>query len=249
MATDPKYRIPVVPMKISLLTAHTSEFQPLADITDVSKRLYALKHGYEYYQRHIPTRRDNATCSDLSVDRISLIRAVLSGTTDWLWFTGTDLLITNLCTPLTNFIKDADLYCAGDVNGLHCDSLLLRNCQQVDKFLDLSLMFVEKYHVNDQDAYAIVLSGHKTVESYETSVSGDGVDESTLSARLNRSDVKVEILENRYFNCVPPHHYQRDEPYEQMWRPGYFCLHMHGKALEYRLRHMPRYLKHTLETL
>lgn len=226
--------------KFTLLTAATSEYAPLARITDMTKEIYARKHGYEFR-----TEVMHET-SRIAWQRVDLwlkhLRSLELG--DWLWFTGTDVMITNYEVKLDKFIgKNVDLVFAADVNGLQCDSLLMRNCLANWKLLK-DVQTFEGHVSNEQDALVAVLSGYLRPVAYEMGLSYEAERKPYRSIKkaLSYSDVRIKIIQNKYFNCCPPGHYRRDEPASQVWRPGYFLLHMHSKSLQYRLEHMPAYL-------
>lgn len=123
-----------------MITHHDKGYQPLADLTwHENKEEYASIHGYGMYARTEDFATANGQGLMSGFEKIYIARDVLSENPDleWIWWTGTDTMITNFSTKIEDRVDNNYhfIVCA-DNNGINADSLLLRNSPECLAFLD-----------------------------------------------------------------------------------------------------------------
>lgn len=233
-------------MKILLLTLASDGYAALAAITEPTKFLYAQKWGYDFRAlRHVDLKR-------IAWERPEFWLRLLAEC-DWLFFTGSDVMITNPAISLRDrFSLDdnpADFIFAADGNGLNSDSWIMRNCPATVGFLQRVLAWEGRVN-NEQDAMGIELARARNYVDFALRI-GDLRKEgeppslellTRLQVNLSRSDVRVMIMPQRAINAYPHEHYGHTNDLPHSWQPGDFVLHMPGKTLEYRIQHMPKYV-------
>lgn len=232
-------------MNITVLTASSAEFEPLAEITEPSKRAYAENHGYEFLAAaHVEPQR-------VAFERVEIWIEALRGT-DWLFFTGCDAAITNPQVKLESLIDDdSDFIFAVDGCGLQSDSWLMRNCEATHSILDWVLDF-ESLYPNEQDAMQCYLAKEPILMNFLASLpelrkSGGSPSNQRMIdfyiSCFNKSPVRCKIAPQRSINAYPMQYYggTGQEPYS--WHPGDFVAHLPGKSLEERIRIFKEILK------
>lgn len=126
--------------KYALITHHDPGYQPLADITwHQNKAEYAKIHGYDMH-----AKTENWKCilpNGLmsGFEKVHWARDILETHPEyeWIWWSGTDTLITNFGTRIEDRIMNSHHFIiAVDVNGLNDDSFLVRNTPEGKGFLD-----------------------------------------------------------------------------------------------------------------
>ena len=133
-------------MKIALLNIYTSNIKELAVITvEYNKRKYCEKHGYDHL-----ILKENFSLKDLGFEKMAFIKRTLeTGKYDWVFWCGTDTMITNYNIKLEDLIDNPqDPYCmiiAPDVWDWNSDSMLFKNDPRTIKFLDLIISRYDQY--------------------------------------------------------------------------------------------------------
>lgn len=131
-----------------IISHHDAGYQKLADLTwHENKEEYALTHGYGMYARteDFATRGDNGLMTGF--EKIYIAKDVLTENPEfkWIWWTGTDTMVTNFSTKIEDRIdNNYHFIICSDVNGLNADSLLIRNSPESLDFLDRILELQDK---------------------------------------------------------------------------------------------------------
>ena len=129
--------------KYALITHHDPGYKPLADITwHENKAEYAKIHGYDMH-----AKTGNWTCTlpnglMSGFEKIHFARDILEAHPEyeWIWWTGTDTMITNFGTRIEDRIMNSHHFIVSlDVNGINDDSFLVRNSPEGKAFLDAIL--------------------------------------------------------------------------------------------------------------
>lgn len=223
-------------MKIRLLTQHSEEYLPLADLTLPGKSEYCHRWGYELV---VDPLHPPLSCWQ----RPEAWRRHLDGC-DWLFFTGTDVMITNHTIDVRDLCaQDKDFIFAADGNGLQSDVMLFRACPAVADFLDRVRLHEGRGTNNEQDALSIELSGSRDYMEYccrvgDLRVGGEPPGElllTKLQAHLTRSAVRVGIVPQRKFNAYPHTLYGGTGWEPHSWRTGDFICHIPGKKNDVRI--------------
>jgi hypothetical protein len=224
---------------IHLFTAHSKAYIPLNDITYPTKVAYAARHGF--------------TCSAVQCEfpdgwmRPLIWLEALSAIPEreYLFWTGTDVAITNL--DFKPVLGEFDFYFAVDHHGLQSDSWLLRNCSATHEFLR-AVSARKGQEANEQDAMQVILSGRPSYASLRWAYDSCGSEtrESWFARELNKSPVTCRILPREVINGLPHEHYGGTGLEHYSWKPGCFVLHTPGKSLEWRLEWMPKLILRAL---
>lgn len=123
-----------------MITHHDAGYQKLADLTwHENKEEYASIHGYGMYARteDFATQGPNGLMTGF--EKIYIAKDVLTENSEfkWIWWTGTDTMITNFSTKIEDRIdNNYHFIICSDVNGINADSLLIRNSPEALDFLD-----------------------------------------------------------------------------------------------------------------
>lgn len=168
---------------IVLATCHTQNYAELSAATwDGNKVKYADKHGYSYVAKTDDWYFEPRL---MGWERMQFILDLLNEYSDieWLWWTGTDSMITNLNTTVEEKIAEAgdhDILVSGDFNEIiNNDSMLIRNTERsrayFQKLMDNMPKFIN-HRYSEQgfmiDTYAehqdlIKLMPQRFMNSYE----------------------------------------------------------------------------------
>lgn len=123
-----------------MISHNDKGYQKLADLTwHENKEEYASMHGYGMYARtdNFQTTRPDGLMSGF--EKVYIARDVLTDNKDfeWVWWTGTDSMITNFSTKIEDRIDNNYhfIICA-DNNGINTDSMLFRNTPECLDFID-----------------------------------------------------------------------------------------------------------------
>lgn len=130
--------------KIAMCQLWDKNYQELADITwTQNKKLYCEQWGYPY---HIKT--DGFTFVP-SYEKIKFMLDVMNEHPeyDWLYWAGTDTLITNFYIKLENFIdNDYHVIMAKDINNINADSFMLKNSKESKEYFEFIWSLAPKYN-------------------------------------------------------------------------------------------------------
>jgi hypothetical protein len=124
----------------AMITHHDEKYKPLADLTwEQNKVAYAAEHGYAVYAKTEDFMSSDGKSATNGFEKIYLAREILdeSPEVEWLWWTGTDSMVTNFSTKIEHRINnDYHFMICVDVNGINADSFLVRNTPEAKAFLD-----------------------------------------------------------------------------------------------------------------
>jgi hypothetical protein len=218
---------------------YDSKFNALGDITwRQNKLIYANKHGYA---AHLFTE-DNYT----GFRKIHQAKELLTEHPEyeWLWWTGTDSLITNMNTRIEDRVMNQyHFIVATDVNGINADSFLIRNSPEGHALLDDLLSLEEecsKFWDAEQRGIAVMLGLPVTADP----------------SWLPPGDVEVcdkykgivKIVPQRYMNAYNYSIYREYADHRDKtgvngnWNYGDWLIHWPGTPLEMRLELARHYL-------
>jgi len=119
-------------MNIALANIYTKNILPLAVITtEYNKRKYCEKHGYD-----LIIKKNNFAYPHLGFAKINMILDMLkSNKYDWVYWCGSDTMITNYDIKLEDMIDDDYHFIISyDVWDFNSDSFLIRNSEEAIKF-------------------------------------------------------------------------------------------------------------------
>lgn len=200
-------------MILKVISAASTSFRQVADLTEANKKEYCEAHSFEYV---FPVYQDPA---DHGYGRIQIIEENLHGC-DWMLWMGADTIFTNFRIDARQFIPDHyDLICAFDNHGLQSDVMFIRNCEVIRDMLRAVLERREIDQVKpefmaacEQGSMVCVLSGRE--QYYDC-----------LPAKeCNATQVRV-LEADRTINR-----------YEDSWQPGDFVYHTPGMPIEDKAR-------------
>jgi len=130
-------------MKLSIATIYTEDIKELAVITvEYNKRKYCEKHGYD-----LNVKTNNFQCSDFGFAKIAFVLDLLkSGKYSWVFWCGSDTMITNYGIKLEDLIDDNyHFIIANDVWDLNADSFLIKNSPEAISFFEKVYSLYDKY--------------------------------------------------------------------------------------------------------
>ena len=132
---------------IILATLHNNNYQELATETwDNNKIKYAEKHGYAYL-----SKTDDFYGFEPGFEKIQFLLDTFEGYPDatWIWWTGTDSMVTNFNTRVEDKIAeagDAHVIMSADFNfKINCDSILIKNTIEAKAWLEDIMEAMPKY--------------------------------------------------------------------------------------------------------
>jgi hypothetical protein len=199
--------------KIAVCQAWDENYQPLADITwTQNKQLYCERWGYPY---HIKTDGFKYV---VSYEKIKFMLDVMQEHPeyDWLYWAGTDTLITNFYIKLENFIdEDYHIVMAKDINDINADSFMLKNSPESREYFEFLWSLVEKYNTNPW---------------WEQQAMIDNMDKySHLFKIVPQKTFNSFLYKQLYWNI---YHSSTDKTgNDGQWAPGDFLLHIPGTGL------------------
>ncbi len=221
---------------LRIVSHHSEEYAALSELTWPSKQRWAQKHGASC--ENVPVRRAVWQHHYRSFLLNQLARVPHNG---WLWVTGCDLMVTG-DQGVQGLLGDNHVVLSVDANGINSDSLLLKNTVEVREMV---LSVSRTACNNDQEALACVLSGRGNYREFLKELgtptwTGGYPATSTMMTKfrhlLNRSTVKVSVVEQRAMNAYPSREYGFTGDESWAWHPGDLACHMPGKSLADRLR-------------
>jgi hypothetical protein len=229
-----------------LITLHNEAYQPLADLTWIqNKVVYAEKHGYAAICKTNGFREG----SGIGYQKIYFAKEVLETNPEleWIWWTGTDTLITNFAVRIEDRIdNNYHFIICVDVNGINADSLLIRNSPEAIKFLDAVIAIEEessKHWDCEQRAIARVIGVPVPPEHWPIS---------PFAPIAESEESIVKVMPQRFMNSFnyQLYHYtdQRDKlGLDGNWQPGDWLIHWPATQLELRLQLAEFYNKYILK--
>lgn len=210
---------------ICLYTMHNWQtIGAMAAMTVPNKIEYCRRHGYAYHEE-VWTKAMFPGFERLPV----LIHLLKCGHFDWIFWLGTDALITNLSVPVESLIDDrAGIIVAADFNQIQLDSFLIqRRCG------GLEIM-------------------ERVWEHHEIPI-GQWYEQSTLHALMREREFSktVKFVPQRRMNAYhhawysefPESRTRRDvHGHDGEWQRGDFVFHIPGRPLEIKLRALKKVL-------
>ena len=198
--------------KIAVCQAWDANYQGLADTTwDKNKKLYCDHWGYPY---HIKT---DGFQYCVSYEKIKLMLDVMNEHPeyDWLYWAGTDTLITNFYIKLEEFIDDDyHIIMAKDVLGINADSFMLKNSKESREYFEYLWTLAPQYQNHmfwEQQAMIDNMDKYEKLFKF--------VPQKTFNSFL-------------YKQCYPNHKSSIDQTgNDGQWYPGHFLLHFAGSFL------------------
>ena len=123
---------------IILATIHDQNYRALADETwENNKVQYAEKHGYGYL-----AKTDDFYGFPPGFEKIQFLIDTFDEYPDieWIWWTGTDSMVTNFNTRIEDKIKEVpegvNIIMSADFNfAINCDSILIKNTKEAKEWL------------------------------------------------------------------------------------------------------------------
>jgi hypothetical protein len=236
--------------KYALITHHDPGYQKLADETwHNNKLLYAARHGYATHARtdNFVTRQPDGLMTGF--EKIYLAKQTLEDHPEyeWIWWTGTDTMITNFSTRLEDRVNNAYHYmvCV-DINGINSDSFLVRNTPEGRGVLDAIIAQESdamKFWDTEQRATATILGFPGTSDPGWPSPAD-------LTVADKYKDI-VKILPQRYMNSFnyQLYHYTVHNDklgYDGNWQIGDWLIHWPGTNLDLRMQLAPFYKQHII---
>lgn len=237
-----------------VLISHNDEkYQPLADITwDQNKVLYAEKHGYSYYNRTEGFATANEKSALTGFEKLYIAKDVFEHYPDceWLWWTGTDTLITNFETKIEDKIdNNYHIIMSVDINGINDDSMLIRNSPEGLAFLnhiqELEEEFMQYWDV-EQGAMCHAMGFPRTGDPSWPKGADIIVNEKYRSI--------VKLMPQRYMNSFNYEIYgnfysQHNDRmgFDGNWQPGDWLIHWPATSVEQRIQLANAYKEHIIK--
>ena len=213
---------------IIMATCHTPNYAELSAATwDNNKLLYAEKHGYS-----VCAKTDDWAFEPrlMGWERMQFILDLLETyeEAEWIWWTGTDSLVTNHNIKIEDKIKEADpdnkydIIVAGDFNEIiNNDSMLIRNSE------------------NSRDYFKYLMESMPEFVNHRYSEQGYMIDTYEQYSEI------IKLMPQRFMNSyeykmyrVQPWMYMKDTDVagnDGQWQPGDWLVHWPGTQLNERL--------------
>jgi hypothetical protein len=223
----------------AIISHNDSKYQPLADLTwNENKIEYATRHGYAVYNKTDEFLTTNEKTVMTGFEKIYLTKEIMQEypEVEWIWFTGTDTMITNFSTKIEDRIdNNYHFIVAVDVNGINADSYLIRNTPEGMSFIDhvLSLKDTcDKHWDTEQRAFCYALGFPGTGEP------GWPFGETLVVCEQFRKIVK--IVPQRYMNSFNYGLYHYTDHRDKLgvngnWSFGDWLIHWPACSVEHRI--------------
>lgn len=228
-----------------LITHHNELYQPLADLTwEENKIQYAELHDYAYYAR-TENFTSVASNSVFAFEKIHIALDVIDQFPEckWLWWTGTDSIITNYSIKIEDRIDDNyHIIVSVDVNGINEDSMLIRNSPEGISFLkDINALEFQYAHFWDAGQRAL----SNLLGFPGTSLPGWPFGKELIVNEKYRNVVK--LVPQRYMNSYNYDLY-REYPdtrdrfgVDGNWQQGDWLIHWPAQGISDRIRYVNYY--------
>lgn len=169
---------------------------------------YCARHGYDFWAR----KHSSSELKRVQGERVKYWLESFP-VCDWLFFMGTDTVITNPSIKLETIISihpDADLIIGRDVNGINNDVFLARSCKATSDFFCLIRDCWEQFP-HEQAA---------------------------MEHHLFRTEMKPVVVDQRVMNSMPYWKYGYENDGGGSWKPGDFVFHAAGMPVQDKLTEM-----------
>jgi hypothetical protein len=212
----------------AVVSLNDEKYQPLADLTwDQNKKLYCERHGYA------GINKTSGFVGNISIgfEKIHFILNLMNERPDieWIWWTGTDAMITNFTIKIEDkIIPEYDLILATDCNDINNDSFLIKNSDWSKDYMkqiaDLEPKY-KKHFFYEQQAM---------IDTYHD----------------NKDHIK--IVPQRYLNAYKNDLYPHQLPYDCLgndgtWQRGDWLIHWPGTSLDLRLQLARHFMKEIVQ--
>jgi len=198
---------------IAMCQAWDDGYAKLADLTwYANKKLYA---DYWKYPTHIKTSGFQYV---VSYEKIKFMLDVMKEHPeyDWLYWAGTDTLITNFYIKLESFIdENYHIVMAKDINDINADSFMLKNSPESREFFEYIWTLAPKYNSHmwwEQQAMIDSMPKYKHLFKI--------VPQKTFNSFLYK-----QLYWNIYHSSIDK------TGHDGQWEPGDFLLHVPGSGL------------------
>jgi hypothetical protein len=212
----------------AVVSLNDEKYQPLADLTwEQNKKLYCERHGY------VGINKTSDFVGNISIgfEKIHFILNLLNDRPDieWVWWTGTDAMITNFTVKIEDkIIPEYDLIIATDCNDINNDSFLIKNSEWSKEYLKQIIELeptYKKHFFYEQQAM---------IDSYAD----------------NKDHIK--IVPQRYLNAYKNDLYPHQLPYDCLgndgtWQKGDWLIHWPGTSLDLRLQLARHFMKEIVQ--
>jgi len=200
-------------MKIAMCQAWDKNYEPLAQITWYqNKKLYCDHWQYPY---HLKT---DGFKYQVSYEKIKLMLDTMNEHPeyDWLYWAGTDTLITNMYIKLESFVdENYHIVMAKDINNINADSFMIKNSQESKDFLAYIWSLVDTYNSHHWwEQQAMIDNMDKFEHLFKF------VPQKTFNSFLYK-----ELYWNIYRSSIDK------TGHDGQWEPGDFLLHVPGTGL------------------
>lgn len=221
--------------KITIISHHYPNYQPLADITWKNKQEYAAKYGYRAILPDVKMEESFTTPMPIGFTKIEFIKNLLEAEknyrdlilrksndvpeTRWFWWTGTDTLITNFNKDIADVVdNDYHFIITTDCNGINADSFLVRNSPEARFYIDYIWSIREKY-INHPSGW---------------------FEQQAIIETFNQFSKIIKIIPQRIMNSYDYNLYLWCKPFDLLgtsgqWQQGDLLIHWPGTSLEQRI--------------
>lgn len=208
----------------ALASINLPNYQDLADLTDLTKREYCDRHGYEFF-----VLKENKYSEVMGFNKIGYILDLLINHPDieWLLFSECDATITNLTIPIQEKIdNDYHIIIPVDRLNINAGNLLVKNSDRAKEYLQMILDSEPEYGEQTWAEQQVIID---TIDKY--------------------TDV-VKIVPQRYMNSYiqAPYDYcdVRWDVFGNSgeWQVGDWILHMPGLHKPVRMNVMHQISNH-----
>lgn len=224
----------------ALISHNDKAYQPLADLTWTENKVpYCERYGYVYFNKtdDFETAMPGRSMSGFEKIYIALDMLTAVPELEWVWWTGTDTLITNFTIRIQDKIdNNYHFMICVDNNGVNADSFLVRNTTQGRDFLREIIAnepYGLQYWDHEQRAINRILGFPGT--SDPTWPTGDRIQVPAAYQSI------VRLLPQKYMNSFDYSLYHYRSHNDRLgnlgnWQPGDWLIHWPGTDLSVRLK-------------
>jgi hypothetical protein len=217
-------------MNFAIVSLHTPNFQPLADLTWPNKVQYAERWGYGH-----ACKTEGFYGVALGFEKIWFIKDVLEAypDIDWLWWVGSDTLITNMTVNLEERIdNNYHFIIASDCNGINADSFLIRNSPEGRSYIDMIMSKYEQYKNHGWLEQQVII---------DTFEENKNIIKLVPQRSINAYNYSL------YSECAAPEKQLDKLGNDGNWKPGDLLIHWPGTSLPHRIHLSQYYLTQVIE--
>lgn len=214
---------------IIIASMHDQGYQQLATETwDNNKVKYAEKHGYAYL-----AKTEDFYGLPMGFEKIQFLLDTFEAypDTEWIWWTGTDSLITNFNTRVEDKVAevpDAHIIMSADFNfPINCDSILIKNTPEARAWLQDIMDHLDDYanHQYKEQQYML-----------------DSADKYTDILEV-MPQYFMNSYEYRMYEVAPWNYKEKVDVYGErgQWETGDWLVHWPGTQPQERLKLVEEY--------